>query len=212
MAPGGKAATSGPGNVDDGAPCATFWVRDRGWTTEKPTRPDVSLGDYVIVQTNEPLPTLIANQTNGRKLGLYINDLFFKDIIPMPVPERPRAAMFHLVRTDDNRDLWSVLCTRKGLGGNPRNTCDMDPRDGIFLSVGYGDGVAVAPQNSACLEYFPKPWFAAFLAALCFAFIAFTIWKSRTTSMIRDVGIPAARQARGPTVWRASRWRCGSSP
>ena len=190
VGPGGKTASAGSGDADDGAPCASFWVRDRGWSRQRPDRPGVSLGEYVIVQTDQPLPTLLANQRNDRQLGLYINDLFFKDIKPMPVPHRPRAAMFHLVRSEDNRSLWSVLFTRKGLGGNARNTCDNDPHDGIYLSVGYGNGESVAPQNSACLEYFPHPWGATALAALCIAFILFTLWKARTTSMIRDVGIP----------------------
>lgn len=186
--PGGKdagmrAATS----ADNGAPNDPIWVKGR-MGGRKNGRTELSLGNYVILMMDEKLPKLLESEKPGHRLGLYINDMFFKDLEPLPVPGRANAAMFHVIRTEANQELWSVLFTRKGWGGNVDKTCDKDDKDGITLTVGYQDGSQIAPSSWACLEYFPNYWSTAGLAMMALALLIFTVAKARTTSMIRDIG------------------------
>ena len=186
--PGGKdAGMRAATTADNGAPDDPIWVKGR-MQGRKNGRTELSLGNYVILTMDEELPKLLAKEKPGHRLGLYINDMFFKDLEPLPVPGRANAAMFHVVRTEANQELWSVLFTRKGWGGNVDQICEKDDKDGITLTVGYQDGSQVAPSSWACLEYFPSYWQAAGLALMAVVLLAFTVVKARTTSMIRDIG------------------------
>lgn len=179
--------------VDDGTPNAPLWVKGKMCPEGTSARIELSVGDYIILSTTETLEDLLKKNTTGHHLGLYFNDLFFKDLPPLPVPGRPNAAMFHLVRTDVNKDQWSALFAHKGLSWiHTKNdsTCDADPKDGVTVTAGYTDGGEVSPRsNWACLEYFPNPWAAAGLAFMALVLLVFTWWKSKTTSIIRDIGI-----------------------
>ena len=184
--------------TDSGAPDDSIWVKGRiadgssGRTRSGiGGRTEVALGDYVILKLNEPLRGLLDKERVGYKLGLYINDLYFKDIAPVAVPGRGDTAMFRLALTDNNREQWSVLFSRKGFRlGRAQASCDRDPNDGITLAVGFPDGVLTSPLSSACLEYFPDRWTATGLILLAVAIAIGTLWLSLKSSMIRDGGIP----------------------
>lgn len=184
--------------LDNGAPDAPIWVKGR--TTERKHdrkndmqhgRTEVSLGDYVILKLNAPLKTLLASERVNHRLGLYINDLFFKDIPPLAVPGREGAVMFHLVHTDDNREQWSVLFSNKAFRfGNTIVSCDSDPNDRINVTVGFQDGSQEGPSSTACLEYFPDKWGATGLILLAVVLAVATVWLAVKSSMIRDIGYP----------------------
>lgn len=186
--PGGRdAGMPGATSADNGAPNHPIWVKGR-MEASKIGRTELSLGDYVILMLDEKLPDLLKGEKLEHRLGLYINDMFFKDLAPLPVPGRGNAVMFHVVRTEANQEQWSVLFARKGWGGDAKQSCDKDGKDGITLTVGYQDGTQVAPSSWACLEYFPNYWLTAGLALIALALLVFTFAKARTTSMIRDIG------------------------
>ena len=184
------------GAADNGAPDEPLWIKGRSGlrAPADDKRHLVSLGDYVILSVDSPLKDLLALEKPTNRLGLFISDMYFKDLAPMPVPGREKAIMFKLVRTGANQDQWAVLFTRKGKGGNSSQSCDVNTHDGIALTAGFPDGTQVAPSNWACLEYFPSYWGTAALWVMAAALIGFTVWKAWTTSMIRDVGIPPQGQ------------------
>lgn len=110
--------------ADNGAPDEPLWVKGR-MNDRRNSRTEVSLGDYMILKLNAPLPDLLKDEKASNRLGLFVNDLYFKDLAPLAVPGREKAAMFHLVRTDGNREQWGVLFSRKQfLRGNPNVGCD----------------------------------------------------------------------------------------
>jgi len=189
-----QAAAQVAAQADHGPPDAAIWVKGR--LNDNPDRIELSLGDYVILGLNESLQSYLKKDEKvTNKLGLYINDLFFKDIPPLGVPGRVNAVMFHLKRTDDNRDSWSVLFSRKSFTvGHRQEACAHDGNDGITLTAGYPDGTKVADITSACIEYFPDKLAAMGLLLLAAAIGVATVWLARNSSMIRDIGIPPANK------------------
>lgn len=183
-APGAQTASA----ADNGAPDRDFWVKGR--STAEPTQHDVSLGDYVILKINNKFSTYLKTDRVGHKLGLYINDLYFKDLPAAPVIGRENAVMFHLVRTDANRDSWSVLFARKSFCLKRNASCAEDPNNIIRLTVGYEDGTQVGPNVDACLDYFPNALSAILLLAVAAVLIAVMLFLAFTTSMLRDPGFP----------------------
>jgi hypothetical protein len=188
--------------ADNGAPDRNLWVKGR--STEGNTEHEVSLGDYVIVKLNDKFSTYLKTDRVGHKIGLYINDLFFKDLPPMAVVGRENAVMFHLVRTDSNRDAWSVLFAKKTFSLKRNATCSEDPDNVIRLAVGFDDGTQVSPNVDACLEYFPNGWSAVGLLLGALVLIAATLFLAFTTSMLRDPGFTESGKK---TTWSLARFQ-----
>lgn len=182
------AATKAHGPAD-----AAIWVKGPDRSNDKPDRIEFALGDYVILGLKDSLESYTKDDKVNNKFGLYINDLYFKDIPALAVPGRDKAVMFHLKRTDDNRDSWSVLFSRKRFSlGSRSDSCVNDQIDGVILAAGYPDGSKVSDAASACLEYFPDKLAATGLLLLAAAIGISTLYLSLKSSMIRDVGIPPA--------------------
>jgi hypothetical protein len=196
--PGIQAASA----ADNGAPDHNLWVKGR--STEGNTEREVSLGDYVIVKLNDKFSTYLKTDRVGHKIGLYINDLFFKDLPSMAVVGRENAVMFHLVRTDNNRDAWSVLFAKKTFSLKRNATCKEDPDNVIRLAVGFDDGTQVSPNVDACLEYFPNGWSAIGLLLGAVVLIAATLFLAFTTSMLRDPGFTVSGKK---TTWSLARFQ-----
>lgn len=196
--PGAQAASA----ADNGAPDQDFWVKGR--STAVRTQDDVSLGDYVILKLNDKFSTYLKTDRVGHKLGLYVNDLYFKDLPAAPVVGRESDVMFHLVRTDVNRDLWSVLFARKSFSLKRRVNCMDDPNNVIRLTVGYEDGAQVGPNVNACLDYFPNAWSAGLLLVGAVVLIAATLFLAFTTSMLRDPGFTVSGKK---TTWSLARFQ-----
>ena len=188
--------------ADNGAPDSDFWVKGR--SREGGADHEVSLGDYVIVKLIHPLSDFAKTDKVGPKIGLYINDLYFKDLPAMSVTGREDAAMFHLVRTDINRDAWSVLFAKKTFNPKHLARCSEDPNNVIRLAVGTEEGKQVSPSVEACLEYFPNGWSAGLLLTGAFALIAATLILAFTTSMLRDPGFTASGKK---TTWSLARFQ-----
>jgi hypothetical protein len=140
----------------------------------------------------DSLQDTLKKEKPSEKLGLYIDDQYFKDI-PAQAVSTSKAVMFHLKRTDVNRDTWSVLYGRKTFNlAFRRDTepCKAGVRDAVALVAGYPDGTTVGPVSYACLEYFPDMLAAAGLLVLAAALLVATIWFSMNSPLIRDMGIP----------------------
>jgi hypothetical protein len=165
---------------------------------------------FPILKLNDKFSTYLKTDRVGHKLGLYINDLYFKDLPAAPVVGRESAAMFHLVRTDANRDSWSVLFARKAFSLKRSASCTEDQNNIIRLTVGYEDGTQVGPNVDACLDYFPNGWSSSLLLAGAAVLIALTLFLAFKTSMLRDADFPVSGK-KTTGAWRASRWPCGSS-
>jgi hypothetical protein len=173
-------------DADIGGSNEDFWVKGRSKRGEK--RHEVSLGEFVVIRLEQEFR---KNDGVGKQMGLYINDLYFKDLPPMPVPGRQNAVMFQLKRTDRNRDLWSLLYANKSFQQGPKpETCINDDNDRIYVTAGLEDGTQIGPAAIACLEYFPNgwsTWLPTTSAVLLIAAILLLAWK---TSMLRDPGVP----------------------
>ena len=155
-------------------------------------RIEVSLGEYVILMTNKPLADYLAKQKDRttNKLGLFINDLYIKDIAPMAVPDRPNAVMFQLKRTSNNQDAWSEIFAHKGFWNGKREKCAEDENDRIQIAVGFEDGTLESEQALVCLEYFPNPKSAGGLLIFALSLIGMTVLFASRASLLRDPGIP----------------------
>lgn len=188
--------------ADNGAPNHDIWVKGR--STEKDVQHEVSLGDYVILKLNDKFSTYSKTDRVGHKIGLYINDLYFKDLTAAPVVGRENAVMFHLLRTDNNRDSWSVLFAKKTFSLKRNVSCGEDPNDVIRMTVGYDDGTQVGPNVDACLEYFPNGWAAGSLLVGAVVLICITLFLAFSTSMLRDPGIPLPGKM---TTWSLARFQ-----
>ena len=197
-APGAQAASA----ADNGAPSHDIWVKGR--STEVDTQHEVSLGDYVILKLNDNFSTYLKTDRVGHKIGLYINDLYFKDLPAAPVVGREKAVMFHLVRTDNNRESWSVLFAKKSFSLKRNMSCSEDPNNVIRLTVGYDDGTQVGPNVDACLEYFPNGWPALMLLLGAVILIFVTLFLAFNSSMLRDPGFPLSGKR---TTWSLARFQ-----
>jgi hypothetical protein len=188
--------------ADNGAPNSDFWVKGRSKTGQ--TQQDVSLGDYVIIRLNDKYSTYLRNDRVGHKLGLYINDLYIRDLPAAPIAGRENAVMFHLARTDANRDTWSALFARTSFSLKEHADCGKDTNNILRLTVGYEDGTQVGPSVDACLGYFPNAWSACLLLAGAAVLIAVTLFLALTSSMLRDPGFPVGGQK---TTWSLARFQ-----
>ena len=189
-------------DADNGAPDYEFWVKGRAVADQR--QHDVSLGDYVILKLNDKFSTYLKTDRVGHKLGLYINELYFSDLPAVPVIGRENAVMFHLARTDSNRDSWSVLFARKSFSLKKNVSCASNPSNIIRLAVGYEDGMQVGPNVDACLNYFPNAWSAGLMLAGAAVLIAMTLFLSFTTSMLRDPGFPVGGKK---ATWSLARFQ-----
>ena len=196
--PGTQAASA----ADNGAPDHDIWVKGR--STEGDTQHEVSLGDYVVLKLNDKFCTYLKTDRVGHKIGLYINDLYFKDLPAAAVVGRENAVMFHLARTDNNRESWSVLFARKSFSLKRNMTCSEDPNNVIRLTVGYDDGTQVGPNVDACLEYFPNGWPAVSLLLGAAVLMCVTLYLAFSTSMLRDPGFPLSGRK---TTWSLARFQ-----
>jgi hypothetical protein len=185
---------------DDGAPDSVLWIKQK--SPAQQLEHEASLGDYVILKLNTPLADVQASDKIGHRAGLYINDLFFKDLPTLGVVGRADAVMFHLRQTDENRELWGTLFAKKSFTLGGRGSCRERPGNPIHLTVGYEDGTQVGPYAEACLEYFPNGKSAAALLFFALALIVVTVYLAARTSMLRDPGI--SRQG-AKTTWSLAR-------
>ena len=155
-------------------------------------RIEVTLGDYIILRTPKPLCEYLAEQKDRttNRLGLFLNRHFLKDVEPEAYPGDPYAAMFHLRRTTNNQDVWSIPFGNKSfhLDSETRTTpCVAD----ITLAAGFEGGNLVS-DSPACLEYFPdkNKLAAMFMLAFALLFIFVVCLLANRTSLLRDQGIP----------------------
>ena len=153
---------------------------------------------------HDKFSTYLKTDRVGHKIGLYINDLYFKELPAAAVVGRENAAMFHLVRTDNNRESWSVLFAKKSFSLKRNMTCSEDPNNVVRLTVGYDDGTQVGPNVDACLEYFPNGWPAVSLLLGAAVLICVTLYLALSTSMLRDPGFPLSGKK---TTWSLARFQ-----
>jgi hypothetical protein len=190
---------------DNGAPNDPIWIKGRMPKPDQSRhqRIELSLGDFVILRLNAPLQVHLHEGKIGHRIGLYINDLSFKDLAPMEVPGRDRAVMFQLKRTEENQELWSRLFARKGFGGDGKSSCESDAKDGIRLTVAYEDGTQVGPEAAACLEYFPDFFTTTVWLLLgSIVLIVATIVLAVKSDMLRDAGL---KPVDGDATWSLAR-------
>ena len=131
-------STQSASAADNGAPDHDTWVKGR--STEKKVQHEVSLGDYVILKLNDKFSTYLKTDRVGHKIGLYINDRYFKDLPAAAFVGRENAAIFHLPRSANHRDSWSVLFAKKAFNLKTNVSCSEDPNDVIRMTAGYDDG------------------------------------------------------------------------
>lgn len=145
---------------------------------------DVSLGDYVTVQTTKQLCEYLAEQKDRttNKLGLFLNKHFLKDVEPEAYPGDPKRTMFHLRRTINNQDVWSIPFGNKGFKKEGDN-------DVVTLAAGFEGGNLVSDSLPASLEYFPNYLSAIPLAVSLFIIFSVLLLANKT-SLLRDQGIP----------------------
>lgn len=172
---------------------------------------EVALGNYIVITLNQEWARVSKRQTQpNNKLGFFINDLFYKGLEPLPVPDQPKQVMFQLKRNDDNRNEWGVLFGRKSFFGGHKSSrcrsgtsdcviptasdsgkvCDCTSSDQISITVGLQDGswAAKDPQN-LCLEYLPDTW-SKLVLPVAFLIAIGTMILGFKSSMLRDSGDP----------------------
>jgi hypothetical protein len=189
-----------PTESDVDAPAIWIPGRERSVTGEisSTKRVELSLDGYVGLKLDQPLAPLLEDKKSGAKMGLYINDFFFKDLTPEPLPGYHFAAKFHLSRTPLNSEQWGYLFSNKKLfSADPERACEKDPDQGIKLAAGFDNGRLISTPVYACLVYFPAESSRWLLLLVATALLVGSIVLAFTSEMLRDVGIPIRNSYRG---------------
>lgn len=148
------------------------------------TEADLALRHTLVLKVKN-LPAWLQQPGNDlSQLTLYIDGMALKDLMPSLM--EGDKLLFDLRRTDENKDAWSTILSRKGKGFFSRL---------VPVTVGFENGVQLASAAKFRLVIINEFWFYTFLVLFGAAVLLF-LYLVKTSDVIRDAG-PQPLQRRG---------------